>query len=117
MYALCPLEREFTLPLQTFTCFVFLDLVSAIQSRALGCAITQNKMLVSAVSVSFIVQLGLVYVPLMQRIFQTAALDSEDLLLLLFLAGISFTLHEVRRSYERGLNAAATSMNLIEDMT
>lgn len=115
MYALRSLEKEFTLLQQTFTCFVFLDLVSAIQSRALGCAITQNKMLVSAVSISFIVQLGLVYVPLMQRIFQTAALDFEDLLLLLFLAGVSFTLHEVRRGYERGLNAA--SMNLMEDMT
>lgn len=72
-------------------------------------------MLVSTVSVSFIVQLSLIYVPLMQTIFQTAALDSGDLLLLLILAGISFTLHEVRRSYERGLNATVTSSSVMEE--
>ena len=101
---------------QTFTCFVFLDLVSAIQNRGLGCGITQNKMLVSTVSVSFIVQLSLIYVPLMQSIFQTAALDSGDLLLLLILAGISFTLHEFRRGYERKLNAVLTSSTTMEEM-
>jgi len=105
-------RREQTM---TFTCFVFLDLVSAIQNRGLGCGITQNRMLVSTVSVSFIVQLSLIYVPLMQTIFQTAALDFGDLLLLLILAGISFTLHEVRRNYERGLNAAVTSLSVMEE--
>lgn len=101
---------------QTFTCFVFLDLVSAIQNRGLGCEIAQNKMLVSTVSVSFIVQLSLIYVPLMQSIFQTAALDSGDLFLLLILAVISFTLHEVRRGYERRLNGAITSSSVMEEM-
>jgi len=106
-------RREQTM---TFTCFVFLDLVSAIQNRGLGCAITQNKMLVSTVSVSFIVQLSLIYVPFMQKIFQTAPLDFDDLLLLLVLAGISFILHEVRRGYERRLNLAITSSSIMEDM-
>lgn len=72
-------------------------------------------MLVSTVSVSFIVQLSLIYVPLMQTIFQTAALDFGDLVLLLILAGISFTLHEFRRGYERKLNAAITSSSVMED--
>jgi len=106
-------RREQTM---TFTCFVFLDLVSAIQNRGLGCAITKNRMLISTVSISFIVQLSLIYVPLMQRIFQTAALDFEDMLLLFTLAGISFTLHEVRRGYERELNAATTSSSIVEGM-
>ena len=72
-------------------------------------------MLVSTVSISFIVQLSLIYVPLMQTIFQTAALDLGDLFLLFILAGISFALHEVRRSYERRLNAAITSSSVMED--
>lgn len=72
-------------------------------------------MLVSTVSISFIVQLSLIYVPLMQTIFQTAALDFGDLFLLLILAGVSFTLHEVRRSYERRFNATITSSSVMEE--
>ena len=90
---------------QTFTCFVFLDLVSAIQNRGLGCGLTQNRMLVTTVSISFLVQLTLIYVPFMQAIFQTEALLWQDLFSLLALAGISMSLHEGRRRYERTANA------------
>ena len=72
-------------------------------------------MLVSTVSVSFIVQLSLIYVPFMQKIFQTAALDWQDLFLLFTLAAISFGLHEARRSYERKLNATVTSSSVMEE--
>jgi Ca2+-transporting ATPase len=96
-------------PPQTFTCFVFLDLISAVQNRGLGCGLTQNRMLVGTVSVSFFSQLVLVYVPVMQAVFQTEALSFHDLALLLVLAGASFVLHEGRRRYERTLNAAQTS--------
>lgn len=89
---------------QTFSCFVFLDLVSAIQNRGLGCGLTQNRMLLITVGISFLSQLGLVYVPFMQAIFQTEALPMDDLLLLLALAAASFVLHESRRRYERSLN-------------
>lgn len=95
--------------MQTFTCFVFLDLVSAIQNRGLGCGLTQNKMLITTVSISFFSQLCLVYVPFMQAIFQTEALRSQDLFTLLALAGTSMGLHEGRRRYERSLNAAMPS--------
>ncbi|EKM53692.1 uncharacterized protein PHACADRAFT_163996 [Phanerochaete carnosa HHB-10118-sp] len=105
-------RREQTM---TFTCFVFLDLVSALQNRGLGCGITQNKMLLGTVSVSFVVQLALVYVPFMQSIFQTAALDLGDLGMLLMLAGISATLHEGRRRYERSLNADLTYSHVAEE--
>ncbi|KAH9018450.1 hypothetical protein EDB84DRAFT_1519370 [Lactarius hengduanensis] len=37
---------------QTFSCFVFLDLISAIQNRGLGCSLTQNWMLVLTVATS-----------------------------------------------------------------
>ncbi|KAK7021814.1 High affinity Ca2+/Mn2+ P-type ATPase-like protein [Paramarasmius palmivorus] len=91
-------KREQTM---TFSCFVFLDLVSAIQNRGINCGITQNKMLVTTVSISAITQFGLVYVPLMQSVFQTAALSMKDLSVILMLAGISFVLHEMRRKWER----------------
>ncbi|KIY69789.1 calcium-transporting P [Cylindrobasidium torrendii FP15055 ss-10] len=91
-------RREQTM---TFTAFVFLDLVSAVQNRGLGCGLTQNKMLVTTVSVSFIVQLGLVYVPMMQSIFQTEGLEMGDLSMLLMLGGLSFLAHQGRRKYER----------------
>jgi Ca2+-transporting ATPase len=58
-------------------------------------------MLLVTVSVSFMVQLTLIYVPFMQSIFQTEALRARDISTLLTLAGISLGLHELRRGYER----------------
>jgi len=100
----------------TFTCFVFLDLVSAIQSRGLGCGLTQNRMLLSTVAISFLSQLALVYVPFMQAIFQTEALPMDDLFLLLALAASSFILHESRRRYERSLNQRETYVSTMEEL-
>jgi Ca2+-transporting ATPase len=100
--------------LQTFTCFVFLDLVSAVQNRGIGCGLLQNKMLVTTVSISAVSQLALVYVPFMQAIFQTAALSWSDLGVILGLAGISFALHEGRRRYERRLNLDLTWAHDVE---
>ncbi|KAF5365950.1 hypothetical protein D9758_006720 [Tetrapyrgos nigripes] len=91
-------KREQTM---TFSSFVFLDLVSAIQNRGINCGITENRMLLTTVSISAITQLALVYVPIMQRIFQTDALGVKDFSILLVLAGLSFTLHEGRRRWER----------------
>jgi len=105
-------KREQTM---TFTCFVFLDLVSAVQNRGLGCGVVQNKMLVGTVSVSALTQLGLVYVPFMQRIFQTAELSLSDLSVILALAGLSMVLHEGRRNYERKLNAAESFASIKEE--
>ncbi|KAF8058702.1 Ca-transporting ATPase [Lyophyllum atratum] len=106
-------RREQTM---TFTCFVFLDLVSAVQNRGLGCGLVQNRMLVGTVSVSALTQVALVYVPFMQRIFQTAALSLSDLSMILALAGISFALHEGRRTYERKLNSEESFSNVMEEM-
>ncbi|EMD32983.1 hypothetical protein CERSUDRAFT_118411 [Gelatoporia subvermispora B] len=100
----------------TFTCFVFLDLVSAVQNRGLGCGLLQNRMLVITVSVSFLVQLALVYVSVMQSIFQTEALGFRDLSTLLELGCLSFALHECRRWYERKLNASATYVTAVEEL-
>ena len=101
---------------QTFTCFVFLDLVSAVQNRGLGCGLTQNRMLVTTVSTSFLVQLALIYVPFLQSIFQTEALSSSDLCTLFALGGVSAGLHEARRRYERSLNATVTYSSSVEEL-
>ncbi|PCH35653.1 calcium-transporting P [Wolfiporia cocos MD-104 SS10] len=106
-------RREQTM---TFTCFVLLDLVSAVQNRGLSCGLFQNRMLVVTISMSFLTQLTLVYVPFMQSIFQTEALSGTDISRLLFIAGLSFGLHEGRRRYERSLNAANTYAAATEEM-
>lgn len=106
-------RREQTM---TFTCFVFLDLVSAVQNRGLGCGLIQNKMLVTTVSVSFLVQLALVYVPFMQAIFQTDALGWKDILTILLIAATSFMLHEGRRRFERAVQSDETYTNIAEEM-
>ncbi|KAI0752814.1 calcium-transporting ATPase [Daedaleopsis nitida] len=106
-------RREQTM---TFTCFVFLDLVSAVQNRGLGCGLSQNRMLVTTVSTSFVVQLALIYVPFLQSIFQTEALSMFDLCMLLVLGAVSATLHEARRRYERSLNATMTFSNAVEEL-
>ncbi|KIM31390.1 hypothetical protein M408DRAFT_65323 [Serendipita vermifera MAFF 305830] len=99
----------------TFTCFVFLDLVSAVQNRGLGCGLFQNKMLLVTVSTSFFVQLTLVYVPFMQAVFQTEALRARDLSTLLLLAATSAGLHEMRRRYERRFYAGTGGMYEVAD--
>ncbi|KAL0255407.1 hypothetical protein I308_100211 [Cryptococcus tetragattii IND107] len=85
----------------TFTVFVFLDLVSALQNRGLTTPMFRNRMLFLTISVSFICQLALIYIPLLQHIFQTEALSARDLFMLLGLAGTSMGLHEGRRWWER----------------
>ena len=88
---------------QTFTCFVLLDLVSAFQNRGLTCAMFRNRMLFLTISISFLAQLALIYVPPLQHIFQTEALALGDLFTLLGLAATSLGLHEMRRWWERGV--------------
>ena len=73
-------------------------------------------MLVTTVSTSFLVQLALIYVPFLQSIFQTEALDSSDLCTLLALVGVSAALHDARRRYERSLNAAMTYSGSVEEL-
>jgi P-type Ca2+ transporter type 2C len=68
------------------------------------------------VSTSAAVQLGLVYVPFLQHIFHTAALDFSDLSIILGLAGVSFVLHELRRRFERKIVAEETFVTTMEEL-
>lgn len=89
----------------TFTCFVLLDLTSAIQSRGLRVPLLPhqggNRMLVATISTSLFVQLLLIYFPPLQGIFQTTSLSFSDLSLLFFVASLAFAAHELRRRWER----------------
>ncbi|GAC96061.1 hypothetical protein PHSY_003640 [Pseudozyma hubeiensis SY62] len=91
-------QRDSTM---TFTCFVFLDLVSAVQNRGLYTPIGANRMLGLTVSISLVAQLAMVYFPPLQGVFQTTGLALADLVFLAMIAGVSFGLHEVRRTWER----------------
>lgn len=93
----------------TFTCFVLLDLTSALQSRGLRVPLLPqhggNRMLATTVSVSAAVQLLLVYFPPLQGIFQTTSLGFADMLLLLCVAALAYAAHEARREWERRQSA------------
>lgn len=58
-------------------------------------------MLFLTCSISFLAQLSLIYVPFMQGVFQTEALNAADFLSVLGWGALSMTLHEVRRVWER----------------
>jgi Ca2+-transporting ATPase len=90
--------------IQTFTCFVFLNLASPLQNRGINCAWFWNQMLNTTVSVSFLVQLGFICIPLFQSVFQAEALAMHDLTVLLGLGLVSMGLHELRRRWERKAN-------------
>jgi Ca2+-transporting ATPase len=64
----------------------------------------RNRMLFLTVSISFLAQLALIYVPLLQHIFQTEALSLRDLFMLLGLAATSMGAHEGRRWWERKIS-------------
>ncbi|PWN51563.1 calcium-transporting P [Violaceomyces palustris] len=91
-------QRDSTM---TFTTFVFLDLTSALQNRGLTTPLNGNRMLTITLSISLITQLCLIYLPLLQGIFQTTSLSLGDLSSIVVISGISFTLHEGRRWFER----------------
>ena len=73
-------------------------------------------MLVGTISVSLLVQLTLIYVPLMQAVFQTEALAWSDMQTLLLLAATSMLLHEGRRRYEKKLNAAGMYNVMVQEL-
>lgn len=87
----------------TFLCFVFLDLVSALQNRGLHTPLNANKALVATVAGSAAAQLAIIYVPVLQRVFQTAPLALNDLVFITVVSLVGYGLHEVRRIYERSL--------------
>lgn len=89
----------------TFTCFVFFDMFNALACRHHSKSIFElglnNKMFNFAVGCSVLGQLGVIYIPFLQSIFQTEALSLNDLLFLLCIGSTVFILDEIFKYRKR----------------
>jgi len=95
----------------TFTCFVFFDMFNALTCRSEGKSVLKgelklwgNKMFNYAVGGSLMGQMAVIYLPLLQRIFQTEALSFKDLMVLTAIASTVFWVDEGRKFFRsRGM--------------
>ncbi|NWS59907.1 AT2C2 ATPase, partial [Chunga burmeisteri] len=90
----------------TFTCFVFFDLFNALTCRSQTKLIFEigffrNRMFLYSVLGSFLGQLAVIYVPPLQKIFQTENLGVLDLLFLTVLASSVFIVSEFVKLCEK----------------
>eukprot|EP00667_Euglena_gracilis_P002394 EG_transcript_2393 len=90
----------------TFTCFVFFDLFNALASRSqtktvFEIGLFSNAAFLYAVGGSLLGQVLVVYLPPLQRVFQTEALAAQDLLLLLGLASSVWLVDDARKLIAR----------------
>ncbi|NWU77976.1 AT2C2 ATPase, partial [Onychorhynchus coronatus] len=90
----------------TFTCFVFFDLFNALTCRSqtkliLEIGFFRNHMFLYSVLGSFLGQLAVIYIPPLQKIFQTENLGVLDLLFLTGLASSVFVVSELVKLCEK----------------
>ncbi|NXA35034.1 AT2C2 ATPase, partial [Eudromia elegans] len=90
----------------TFTCFVFFDLFNALTCRSQTKLISEigffrNRMFLYSVLGSFLGQLAVIYIPPLQKIFQTENLGVLDLLFLMGLASSVFIVSELVKLGEK----------------
>ncbi|NXA04797.1 AT2C2 ATPase, partial [Sapayoa aenigma] len=90
----------------TFTCFVFFDLFNALTCRSQTKLIFEigffrNRMFLYSVLGSFLGQLAVIYIPPLQKIFQTENLGVLDLLFLTGLASSVFVVSELVKLWEK----------------
>ncbi|NXF02919.1 AT2C2 ATPase, partial [Smithornis capensis] len=90
----------------TFTCFVFFDLFNALTCRSqtkliLEIGFFRNRMFLYSVLGSFLGQLAVIYIPPLQKIFQTENLGVLDLLFLTGLASAVFIVSELVKLCEK----------------
>ncbi|KAM7040372.1 calcium-transporting ATPase type 2C member 2 isoform 1-T1 [Acridotheres tristis] len=90
----------------TFTCFVFFDLFNALTCRSQTKLIFEigffrNRMFLYSVLGSFLGQLAVIYIPPLQKIFQTENLGVLDLLFLTGLASSVFVVSELVKLCEK----------------
>ncbi|NXQ56763.1 AT2C2 ATPase, partial [Anthoscopus minutus] len=90
----------------TFTCFVFFDLFNALTCRSQTKLIFEigffrNHMFLYSVLGSFLGQLAVIYIPPLQKIFQTENLGVLDLLFLTSLASSVFVVSELVKLCEK----------------
>ena len=106
----------------TFTCFVFFDMFNALTCRSEGKSVIRgelnvvgNRMFNFAVGGSLLGQMAVIYLPFLQRIFQTEGLGLLDLLFLAGIASSVFWIDEARKFWRamkrrRGLGGYSTSV-------
>ncbi|NXO76621.1 AT2C2 ATPase, partial [Sitta europaea] len=90
----------------TFTCFVFFDLFNALACRSQTKLIFEigffrNHMFLYSVLGSLLGQLAVIYIPPLQKIFQTENLGALDMLLLAGLASSVFVVSELVKLCEK----------------
>ncbi|XP_004058123.5 calcium-transporting ATPase type 2C member 2 isoform X1 [Gorilla gorilla gorilla] len=90
----------------TFTCFVFFDLFNALTCRSqtkliFEIGFLRNHMFLYSVLGSILGQLAVIYIPPLQRVFQTENLGVLDLLFLTGLASSVFILSELLKLCEK----------------
>ncbi|NXY43046.1 AT2C2 ATPase, partial [Ceuthmochares aereus] len=90
----------------TFTCFVFFDLFNALTCRSQTKLIFEigffrNRMFLYSVLGSFLGQLAVIYIPPLQKVFQTENLRVVDLLFLTGLASSVFIVSELVKLCEK----------------
>ena len=106
----------------TFTCFVFFDMFNALTCRSEGKSVLKgelnvvgNRMFNFAVGGSLLGQMAVIYLPFLQRIFQTEGLGIWDLVLLAGIASSVFWIDEARKFWRahkrrRGIGGYSTSV-------
>ncbi|XP_066570048.1 calcium-transporting ATPase type 2C member 2 isoform X2 [Amia ocellicauda] len=90
----------------TFTCFVFFDMFNALTCRSQSRLIYEvgflrNRIFLYAVIGSILGQMAVIYLPPLQKVFQTESLYPLDLLLLTCLASSVFIVSELLKLLER----------------
>ncbi|KAK6340527.1 High affinity Ca2+/Mn2+ P-type ATPase-like protein [Orbilia brochopaga] len=88
----------------TFTCFVLFDMFNALTCRSEGksylrgeIGLTSNRFFLGAVGASLMGQVGVVYLPFLQWIFQTEALHLQDWIVLIAVASTVLWVDEARK--------------------
>ncbi|XP_077610302.1 calcium-transporting ATPase type 2C member 2 [Crocuta crocuta] len=105
----------------TFTCFVFFDLFNALTCRSqtkliFEIGFLRNPMFLYSVLGSLLGQLAVIYIPPLQKVFQTENLGALDLLLLTVLASSVFVFSELLKLCEKFCSRAGNAQTRREDV-
>ncbi|XP_036130363.1 calcium-transporting ATPase type 2C member 2 [Molossus molossus] len=105
----------------TFTCFVFFDLFNALTCRSqtkliFQMGFFQNRMFLYSVLGSILGQLAVIYLPPLQKVFQTENLGVHDLMLLISLTSSVFILSELFKLCEKLCFASKNSQIHLADV-
>jgi Ca2+-transporting ATPase len=85
-----------------FTVFVMFQMFNALNCRSeeksiFSLGVFSNKYVLLAIGGSILMQLGVIYIPVLQYIFDTIALSARDLLLVTVIASSVFIFDEIRK--------------------